>query len=99
MLLYKNHTHSASKLGKAVRNLFDYADPYAFGGLVKHQQFGPAQQRAADCQHLALAAGERCGRLSKPVAKLWEEIQHLIDGAAILSSRSTQQQVLPHRHL
>mmetsp|Transcript_5849 Transcript_5849/g.22958 ORF Transcript_5849/g.22958 Transcript_5849/m.22958 type:complete len:216 (-) Transcript_5849:50-697(-) len=35
----------------------------AQAGFVQHQQFGLAHQRAAQGQHLALAAGQRAGRL------------------------------------
>ena len=79
MLLHQDHTHSAGKLGQAVGDLLDDADPDAFGGLVEHQQLGPAQQRAADRQHLALAAGQCAGRLPKALRQLGKEIEHLVD--------------------
>ena len=51
-------------------------------GSSSISSFGRPEQRAADRQHLALAARQRGGRLSEALAKLGKEIEHLVDARA-----------------
>ena len=61
-----------AKLGQPLGDLLDHADPHALGRLVEHQQLRPTQQRAADREHLALAAGQRARRSAPAAAPAWE---------------------------
>src|SRR5262249_60809932 len=54
-------------------------------GLVEHQHLWMGHQGSRQSQLLLLAAGERAGRLGKPLAKDREQRAHLVDIASIFS--------------
>src|SRR5436309_4246145 len=76
VLLDQHDRHLLHESPQALRDLFDDADPDALGRLVEQQELGPGQERAADRQHLALAAAQRRCRLTEPLAQLRKERQH-----------------------
>ena len=63
--------HDAEDLGHDQRR-------QAEGGLVQQQQLGPQHQRAADGQHLLLAAGQRAGLLVAPLLQDREAREHAL---------------------
>src|SRR5262245_12731886 len=70
VLLDKQHRRAVA--GDLLNRVEDHAlEPrrYADGRLVQEQEFGAAHQRAADGDHLLLAAGERAGLLPLPLAQ------------------------------
>ena len=72
-------------------------------GLVEHEQCRPGHERAADREHLLLAAGQLPGELLLPLVEDGEDLEHargvLPDAGASLPDKSTEFEVLEHRHV
>ena len=65
------------------------------GGLVEDEQRGIGHQRAADGQHLLLAAGERARHAARACRQRWEQLEDALDGprldgAAAVGGRGEQ---------
>src|SRR5579863_1421159 len=56
----------------------------AFRRFVEQQHTRVAHQRAADRQHLLLAAGERAGELRMALAQLWKQLVNPLDIPGLL---------------
>src|SRR5262249_42343659 len=71
--------------------------------LVEHQQGRARHQRAADREHLLLAAAERAGELAPALAQAREPLEHLaeraLDGLAVAPAVGAHLEVLEHGHL
>ena len=72
------------------------------GGFIEDQEPWIGHQRAADRQHLLLAAGERVTHVASPLGKAWEQRVNLFDrpriGAAAAIARCGNQ-VFAHRQI
>ena len=71
----------------------------AFGGLVHQQHARVAHQRAADREHLLLAARERAGGLGVPFVQAREQLEDTLDGPGPLdpgTQLSRDREVLAH---
>jgi hypothetical protein len=86
------------KRGEAVVHRVDDRRREAEARLVEQQQLGLAHQRAADRQHLALAARHGAGALQPPLGEPREHrvdpLEQARDAGAIGQRRGAQQQVV-----
>src|SRR3981081_278086 len=64
--------------GDQVADLLHDEGSQAFGGFVDHDEFWVAHQRAANCQHLLLAARQHAGRRVGPRCEIWKHLQHVL---------------------
>ena len=71
--------------------------------LVQHQHARPGEQRAADRQHLPLAAGERRALVMAPLGEPREEVEDVGDGEEMavfgIGRRPHQREILVDREL
>ena len=86
---------------RRIKNLLHQQRRQAERGLVKQNEPRPAHQRAADRQHLLLAAGERAAALVAAVAQPRKQREHAFEvgvEAAAVGHSCADLQVLHHRH-
>src|SRR5262249_41729315 len=60
----------------------------AFGGFIEQDDLGLEHHRAADRQHLLLAAGKRTAGLPASLAEAWKEREQLIEQGSLLGLRN-----------
>ena len=70
------------------RDQLDDLRRQALGRLVDHHQVGIAHQRAAQRQHLLLAAGQHAGRRVGALAQHREQLEHVVEAPAALLVRA-----------
>ena len=89
----------AGQLPQRLHHLLDDHRREAFGGLVHHQQARLEQQRAADGEHLLLAARQLRAAVALALGQAREHGVGAIDGAAVLRhqpQRLVDRQRRPH---
>jgi hypothetical protein len=86
---------------RKLADLFDDLGRQAFGGFVDHDQVRVAHQRAAQGQHLLLAAGEHAAGRVVAFLEAREQRVHVVDAPAPDGARvlDAQHQVLAHRQV
>ena len=83
-------------------NLIHQNRGQAHGGLIQHQELGPAHQRPRHGQHLLLAAGEGAGNLLFPLPEAGKALEHFLDRAGdflLGPAVGAHFQVFPDGHL
>jgi hypothetical protein len=94
-------TPSAATEADDLEDLLDHQRREAHGGLVEQQQAGPRQQRAADGDHLLLAAGQGAGHLLQALLdprQHAEDALHVgLDGFVVAPAVGAHAQVLLDR--
>src|SRR2546425_6401556 len=89
--------------GEDLEDLADDDRGEAERGLVEHEQARPGDQRAAEREHLLLAARERAGRLCAPLAELREVAEHprgvVLEAVAAAARVGAEAEVLPDGEL
>jgi hypothetical protein len=96
-LLDEQNRHAAR--GDAYEQVGDLRDQHRrqpFGRLVHHDQMGIAHQRAADGQHLLLAAGEDAAGIVGALPQRGEHREHVVDRPASGAARvlGAEEQIL-----
>src|SRR5271165_1544535 len=86
-------------VGDQVADLLNNDRCQAFGGLVDHDEFGVAHERAANRQHLLLTARQHTSGGIGARGEVWKHPQHVLEPPfsrtpGILNAKD---QVLPHR--
>src|SRR6266851_9878967 len=99
LLHQQNRDAAPGDLGEQVADLVYDEGSQSFGGLVDHDEFRVAHQRAANCQHLLLAARQHAGRGVRPGCKVGKHLQHVLQPplAGTPGILDAKHQVLPHR--
>ena len=81
--------------------VLDHQRREPFGGLVEQQQLGIAHQRAADGEHLLLAAGEIAALSVGELGKFREQREHRVDVPAAGPAGGARRhvEIFPHGEL
>ena len=103
VLLDQEHRHALAADGlDDLEDLGNDQRRQAQRGFVQQQQARLAHQRAADGQHLLLAARHGAGALAGTVAQAREQLEHVFDAGLDLTlaqEEAAHLQVLGHRQL
>src|SRR5574337_1225768 len=102
LLLDQQHRDAAAlEFAQELRDLFDDLGRQSFGGLVDHDQVGVAHQRAAQREHLLLAARQHPGLDVAPLVEPREHRVRVVETPArlALAALLAQDEVLVHREL
>src|SRR5436305_5001541 len=73
---YNRYAELVPDLHDARHQVIDHDRREAERKFIDQQQFRLAHQRARDCQHLPLAAGEQACGAAAQVEKSWKELKH-----------------------
>src|SRR6202022_3020422 len=79
LLHQQNRDAAPGDLGEQVADLVYDQGSQSFGGLVDHDEFWVAHQRAANCQHLLLAARQHAGCRVRPRGEIGKHTKHVIE--------------------
>ena len=98
-LLHQQDRNAApGNFGDQIADLLDYNWRQALGRLVDHDEFGVTHQRAANCQHLLLAARHHAGGRVGARGKVGEHLQHVLQPPLAWLTRvlDAKRQILSH---
>src|SRR5690348_3479265 len=78
LLNQENGDASPGNFGDEVADLLHDEGSKSLCWLVDHDELGIAHQRAANCQHLLLAAGENASGGLGPRGKIGKHVEHVL---------------------